>query len=69
MPAGRPRKQIEVSENELPEQPYFTVNEVAEITGCHIHTIQARLRDGTLRGKKLGGTWRVYRDSIVTETA
>lgn len=64
MPAGRPRKAIEVPADKLPQQPYFTVPEVAEITGYHIHTIQARLRDGTLNGKKLGGVWRIYRESL-----
>ena len=64
MTAGRPRKAIEIPAGELPQREYFTVPEVAEITGLHIHTIQARLRDGTLKGKKLGGTWRIYRDSL-----
>lgn len=64
----RPRKQIWVPEDELPQQSYFTVPEVASLTGCHIHTIQARLRAGTLKGKKLGGTWRIYRDSLVQKT-
>lgn len=65
----RPRKQIGVPAEELPQQPYFTVPEVARLTGCHIHTIQARLRDGTLKGKKLGGTWRIYRDALTEKTA
>ena len=64
MPAGRPRKSIELPADKLPQQPYFTVPEVAEIPGYHIHTIQARLRDGTLKGKKLGGVWRIYRESL-----
>lgn len=48
----------------MPEQDYFTVPEVASLTGYHTHTIQARLRDGTLKGKKLGGTWRIYREAL-----
>lgn len=64
MPAGRPRKAIAVPADKLPEQDYFTVPEVASLTGYHTHTIQARLRDGTLKGKKLGGTWRIYREAL-----
>lgn len=62
-PGGRPRKNVTAAD--IPEKDYFTVAEAAAITGTHIHTIQARLRDGTLKGKKLGGVWKIYRDSLV----
>lgn len=62
---GRPRKAISIPEDRLPQQPYLTVEDVVSLTGLHVRTVQARLRDGTLRGKKLGGTWRIYRDSLV----
>ena len=45
----------------------FTVQEAAAILDVHKHTVQARLRDGTLKGKKLGGVWRIYRDSLVND--
>lgn len=64
-PGGRPRKDVTAAN--IPEQDYFTVAEAAEILGVHIHTVQARLRDETLKGKKLGGTWRIYRDSLVND--
>ena len=64
---GRPRKVIAIPADQLPEQPYFTVPEVAAITGYHVRTIQARLRDGTLAGKKLGGTWKIYRESLLAD--
>lgn len=64
-PGGRPRKRLTVSE--IPQQDFFTVAEAAEITGTHIHTVQARLRDGTLKGKKLGKTWRIYHESLLNE--
>ena len=64
-PGGRPRK--EVTAANVPEQDYFTVNEAADILGVHKHTVQARLRDGTLQGKKLGGVWKIYRDSLVND--
>lgn len=60
---GRPRKAIQAApiENDM---PYYTVEEVVKATGLHKHTIQARLRDGTIAGKKIGGVWRIYKDSI-----
>jgi excisionase family DNA binding protein len=65
--AGRPRKTIAIPADQLPEQPYFTVPEVAAITGYHVRTIQARLRDGTLAGKKLGKEWHIYRDALLAK--
>lgn len=62
-PGGRPRKQVTISN--APQKPYYTVQEAAALTNTHIHTIQARLRDGTLKGKKLGGIWRIYPESLV----
>ena len=64
-PGGRPRK--EVTAADIPQQGYFTVQEAAAILDVHKHTVQARLRDGTLKGKKLGGVWRIYRDSLVND--
>ena len=64
-PGGRPRK--EVTAADIPQQDYFTVQQAAEILDVHKHTVQARLRDGTLKGKKLGGVWRIYRDSLVND--
>ena len=64
-PGGRPRKSMKAPE--LPEQDYFTVQQAADLLGVHIHTVQARLRDGTLQGKKLGGVWKIYRRSLANE--
>lgn len=64
-PGGRPRK--EVTAADIPQQDYFTVQEATAILDVHKHTVQARLRDGTLKGKKLGGVWRIYRDSLVND--
>ena len=64
-PGGRPRK--EVTAADIPQQDYFTVQEAAAIQDVHKHTVQARLRDGKLKGKKLGGVWRIYRDSLVND--
>ena len=51
----------------IPQQAYFTVPEAAALTNSHVRTIQARLRDGTLKGKKLGGVWKIYRDSLLED--
>ena len=64
-PGGRPRKQLSGTITQGPENGrYYTVDEVAELLGVHRRTVQARLRDGTLKGKKLSGVWRIYKDSV-----
>ena len=51
----------------IPAQQYYTVEEVAAMTGSHIHTIQRRLREGKLQGKKLGRQWKIYAESVNNE--
>lgn len=64
-PGGRPRKELSrIIIREPQNGNYYTVNEAAELLGVHRRTVQARLRDGTLKGKKLSGVWRIYKDSI-----
>ena len=64
-PGGRPRKALAGKITQEPENGiYYTVEETASILGVHVRTVQARLRDGTLKGKKLSGTWRIYKDSL-----
>lgn len=66
-PGGRPRKAVTLPAEAIPQKDYFTVPEAAALTNSHVRTIQARLRDGTLKGKKLGGVWRIYPDSLFNE--
>ena len=61
-PGGRPRKELTI--NNTAQQPFYTVPEAAALLQVHVRTVQARLRDGTLKGKKLGGTWRIYPESL-----
>ena len=64
-PGGRPRKELSGTITQEPGNgTYYTVDEVAELLGVHRRTVQARLRDGTLNGKKLSGVWRIYKDSL-----
>ena len=51
----------------IPAQEFFTVAEVAAMTNSHIHTIQRRLREGKLKGKKLGKQWKIYAESVNAE--
>lgn len=62
---GRPRKQLS-TDTEPENGIYYTVNEAAALLGVNKHTVQARLRDGTIRGRKLGGEWRIYRESLMS---
>lgn len=64
-PGGRPRKVLSLEGMEPENGVYFTVEEVVELLGLHRRTVQARLRDGTLKGKKLGGGWKIYRDQTI----
>lgn len=63
-PGGRPRKELSGIVKDPANGTYYTVDEAADLLGVHIHTVQARLRDGTLKGKKLSGAWRIYKDSL-----
>lgn len=66
-PGGRPRNPVQTTADRIPKVDYLTVEQAAALTGNHIHTIQARLRDGTLKGKKLGGVWRIYPESLISD--
>lgn len=64
-PGGRPRKELSGGITQDPANGnYYTVDEAAAMLGVHRRTVQARLRDGTLSGKKLSGAWRIYKDSL-----
>ena len=64
-PGGRPKKTLSGIVTQEPTNGiYYTVDEAAALLGVHRRTVQARLRDGTLKGKKLSGTWKIYRDSL-----
>lgn len=64
---GRPRLPVVVDQDAAPQQLFYTVPEVCAMTGLHKQTVQARLRDGTLKGKKLGREWRIYPESLFTQ--
>lgn len=61
---GRPKKILAGVNQDPANGSYYTAQEAADLLGVHIKTIQARLRDGTLKGKKISGIWRIYKDSL-----
>ena len=64
-PGGRPRKELSGGITQEPANGnYYTVDEAAELLGVHRRTIQARLRDGTIKGKLIGREWRIYKNEI-----
>jgi excisionase family DNA binding protein len=66
-PGGRPRKAIPKTTTPPANSRYYTIAELEQITGLHRHTLQARLRDGTIKGKLIGRTWRIYPDELYQE--
>ena len=67
MKRGRPVKDIPKTTTPPKNGIYYTVTEAVELLGLHRHTIQARLRDGSIRGKLTGNTWKIYKDALYTE--
>lgn len=61
---GRPKKEITKTTTPPENSRYYTISEAVRLLGVHRHTLQARLREGSLRGKLIGRTWRIYRDEL-----
>lgn len=64
-PGGRPRKELS---NKIEADPvngvFYTVPEAAALLGVHVRTLQSRLREGSIKGKKIGGIWRIYKTEL-----
>ena len=43
---------------------FYTVNDVAKITGLSTRTIRTYLKDGKLKGQRVGAQWRFTEDNI-----
>jgi excisionase family DNA binding protein len=48
----------------LPSREVLTVAEVAEYLVLKVPTVRRFLREGTLRGFKAGGVWRIHRADL-----
>ncbi|WP_240840771.1 helix-turn-helix domain-containing protein [Acidaminobacter sp. JC074] len=45
---------------------FYTPKEVAKILSVHEKTVRRYLRDGVLRGQKLGGSWKVSKEVLMS---
>ena len=61
---GRPQKLIKKTTIPPVHVNYYTIAEATALLGVHRHTLQARLRDGRIRGKLIGRSWRIYADEL-----
>lgn len=61
---GRPVKAITKTSTPPKNDTYYTVTEACQLLGIHRRTLQARLRDGTIKGKLIGREWRIYKNEI-----
>lgn len=63
---GRPFKDASAFRTSVPPENgiYYTTEEAVSLLGIHRHTLQTRLRDGTLKAKKIGSEWRIYKDTL-----
>jgi len=51
-------------ERQQPEQSeYVKVSQVTKRMGCHRNAVMARIKDGTIKGKKMGGRFFIERES------
>jgi len=46
------------------EKLLYTVDEVSEILGLHVKTVQKFIREGRIEGQKIGRAWKVHRDAL-----
>lgn len=61
---GRPVKEVPMTTTPPKHTNYYTIAEAVSLLGISKHTLQARLRDKTLKGKLIGREWRIYRDEL-----
>ena len=61
---GRPKKTITKTTTPPINNRYYTIAEAEKLLGVHRHTLQSRLREGSLKGKLIGRTWRIYKDEL-----
>ena len=43
---------------------FFELPELAEKLGCHINTLRRYLRQGRIKGRKIGAKWLVSEDAL-----
>lgn len=55
-----------IAEIELPNKALFRPDEVAKILGVSTMTVYRRIEDGTLAAVRIGGLYRIPRESLTT---
>ena len=63
-PPGRPKVEIKKTTTPPMNNRYYTISEAVALLHIHRQTLHDRLRKGTLKGKLIGRTWRIYRDEL-----
>jgi excisionase family DNA binding protein len=46
------------------QKPYYSIYEVAEITGQHWQTVRNHIIKGRLKASKPGAQWRISKDAL-----
>ena len=62
--AGRPPVEIKKTTTPPANNAYYTIAEAVKLLHVHRQTLHDRLRKGTIKGKLMGRTWRIYRDEL-----
>lgn len=61
---GRPLKPILKTSMPPVNGVYYTIHEAEDITKLHRNTLERYLMNGRLKGKKVYGTWRIYKEEL-----
>ena len=49
---------------QIGELVFFELPELSEKLGCHINTLRRYLREGRIKGRKIGAKWLVSEDAL-----
>lgn len=66
--SGKPKIDLKerMKENEEPlTDEYYTIYEVADILKVHERTIRNNIKNGNLKAKKIGRSWRIKKEDLL----
>lgn len=66
---GRPLKPILKTNLPPGNGIYYTIHEAEDITKLHRNTLERYLQKGRLKGKKVYGTWRIYKEELFEDSS
>ena len=55
---------LKIYDGGLEMENYLTVQELAELTGVCVTTVQRWLRSGKVKGIKFGKSWRISKEEV-----